>query len=125
MKTNSITLLGDVPSKKNAKQIVYVRGKPIIVSSSRFKLWNNTSLKAVKAFYRGLNVKNVESIIMTIFPSSKRKADLSNKFESVADLLVDAGIIEDDNWFIVPKVVLLFGGVDKQNPRVCIDIINN
>ena len=45
------------------------------------------------------------------------KGDLSNKAESIMDLLVDNGVIEDDNWFEVPALASTFGGVDKANPR--------
>lgn len=38
------------------------------------------------------------------------------------DLLVDAGIIEDDNYTIIPKVILEIGTPDKLNPRVEITI---
>ena len=38
------------------------------------------------------------------------------------DLLVDAGVIEDDNWFIIPEISLKFGGIDRQNPRCEISI---
>lgn len=33
------------------------------------------------------------------------------------DLLVDAGIIEDDNYTVLPKVILQIGTHDKLNPR--------
>lgn len=62
--------------------------------------------------------RQISSIELIFYPSTKRKADATNKAESVMDLLVDAGIIEDDNWFVVPKVELQFGGVDKEKPRV-------
>lgn len=41
------------------------------------------------------------------------------------DLLVDAGIIEDDNWYVCPKVILVFGAVDKNKPRVEITIVHD
>lgn len=62
------------------------------------------------------------SILAVFFPPDRRKADLSNKFESVADLLVDAGVLEDDNWFVCPSVTIELGEVDKENPRVEIEI---
>ena len=57
---------------------------------------------------------------MTIYPPDRRKADLTNKAESIADLLVDNGFLADDNWTVVPKVVLTFGGVDRENPRAVV-----
>jgi hypothetical protein len=38
------------------------------------------------------------------------------------DLLVDGGVLEDDSWFVVPNLALEFGGVDKLNPRVEVEI---
>lgn len=67
----------------------------------------------------------IEAIELILYPSTKRRADLTNKAESILDLLVDCRIIEDDNWFVVPKVILQFGGVDKTNPRVEITIHGN
>lgn len=39
------------------------------------------------------------------------------------DLLVDCGILPDDNWYICGDIRLKFGGVDAQNPRTEITII--
>ncbi len=64
----------------------------------------------------------IDRIELIFYPSTKRKADATNKAESVMDLLVDAGIIEDDNWFVVPEVRPKLGGIDKDNPRVEITI---
>lgn len=61
-------------------------------------------------------------ITIEIFAPDKRKSDLSNKIESIMDLLVDNKILIDDNWFVCPKINLKFGGVDKDNPRAEVDI---
>ena len=36
----------------------------------------------------------------------KRKWDLDNKASSLLDLLKDAGIIKDDNYDVVPKLII-------------------
>jgi len=59
---------------------------------------------------------------MVFYPSTRRKGDLDNKATSILDLLKDAGVIEDDNWFVIPTLFLIFGGVDRQNPRCEITI---
>lgn len=64
----------------------------------------------------------VRIVEITFYPSTLRKSDLTNKAESVMDLLVDVGIIEDDNWFVVGYLNLRFGGKDTENPRAEIDI---
>lgn len=41
------------------------------------------------------------------------------------DLLVDEKILKDDSWDCVPELRLLFGGIDKNNPRAEVFIVNN
>jgi hypothetical protein len=38
------------------------------------------------------------------------------------DLLVDGGIIGDDNWNVVPEVLLRCLGIDRKDPRAEITI---
>lgn len=115
-----LTLIGDVPSKKNSKQIIYVRGRPLIIPSKNHKIWHTQAMNQL------LGKRPVESKIqrveMVLYACTKRKADLSNRWESIGDLLVDAGVIEDDNYFVLPELNLKFGGVDKLNPRAEITI---
>lgn len=114
-----LIIIGNVPSKKNSKQIIYVRGKPIIISSKAFTAWHKDALEQLT----GHCPAHCHQIVaLTFYPSTRRRADLTNKAESIMDLLVDAGIIPDDNWFEVPEVPLKFGGVDKINPRCEITI---
>ena len=54
-----------------------------------------------------------------------RRADLTNKAESIMDLLVDCKVIVDDSWQEVPRLLLNCGGVDQKNPRVDIWIWRN
>ena len=118
-----LTLAGDIPSKKNSKQIIYIKDRPLIIPSKNHKIWHTGAMSQLsgKRPVEG-QISRLEAVF---YPSTKRKSDLSNKFESVADLLVDAGIIEDDNWWVMPEVNLKFGGVDRENPRAEITIISN
>jgi Holliday junction resolvase RusA-like endonuclease len=92
----------------------------MLLPSKNYKAWHEEQLWALKgsAKYSGA----VRIVELAFYPSTLRKSDLTNKAESVMDLLVDAGILEDDNWFIAPVVILRFGGHDKTNPRVEISI---
>jgi hypothetical protein len=73
---------------------------------------------------KNLPLQQVESIFIEIYAPDKRAFDLSNKAESLMDLMVDAGIIKDDNVYVVPKLELVFGGIDKENPRAIVVIHN-
>lgn len=119
---------GSTPSKKNSKQIIYVRGKPMIVSSDNYQVWHRDAVTQVsqqiikKRLSNHLPLKKVEKISVTFFAKDKRKFDLSNKIESVNDLLVDVGVLEDDNYEVLPSLEVTYGGIDKVNPRAEIDI---
>lgn len=60
-------------------------------------------------------------ITYTIYYPTNRLFDLDNygsvlsKFTN--DVLVEAEIIEDDNYKFVNKIIFEFGGVDKDDPR--------
>jgi hypothetical protein len=62
----------------------------------------------------------------TVFPASNRKFDLSNVLSIVQkftdDALIECGVIPDDSYKIIPCIDYRFGGVDKQFPRVELEI---
>lgn len=62
----------------------------------------------------------------TAYPATNRKFDLGNVLSIVQkftdDALIEMGIINDDSYKIIPIVKYLFGCVDKENPRVELDI---
>lgn len=109
-----IFIHGRVPSKKNSK-IMVCRGKfPMLLPSVRYKEWHvdaSLQLKRHKKIHS-------DSLTLTFFFPDNRRSDLTNKAESVMDLLVDNHLIEDDSWEHVKKLTLVFGGVEKKRPGV-------
>jgi len=117
----NIIIKGRIPSKKNSK-IMICRGKyPILISNPKFQSWNTEQLWLLKRFKTSQSIEKCD-IRITFHAPDKRAADLSNKAESLMDLLVEAGIIKDDNWFVVNSLNLEFGGVDVEDPRAEINI---
>jgi len=115
-----ITLYGRIPSKKNSKQIITRGKKRFLIPSEHYKLWHEAQgwqLKKVKI--KGINNCKIE---MVFYPPDKRTTDLTNKAESVMDLLVDNQILVDDNWFICPDIHLKAEQIDRENSRVEIKI---
>lgn len=121
MKTVNITISGLTPSKKNNVNLIcrnnFVRKFP----SNRYLAWQKDAVIEIQTQTKERGIDSA-SISLKIFSDTKRKADLTNKAESVMDALVDAGVLEDDNWFVCGDVRLLFGGVDKDNPRAEVEI---
>ena len=62
----------------------------------------------------------------TVYPASNRKFDISNVCSIIdkftCDALIEIGVITDDSYKIIPSIDYRFGGVDKENPRVELNI---
>ena len=70
---------------------------------------------------------NKIACIYTVYPKDMRSFDLGNvccihqKF--FEDALVELGKLPDDNYNYIPTVIYQFGGIDANNPRVTIDVL--
>lgn len=115
-----ITIPGDCPSKKNSRIFSFRGARPMSFPGKKHRQWHQDVsflLRSPKEFLVPTE------IILIFFPQTRRASDLSNKAESIMDLLVDKGFLQDDNWYIVPKLTLIFGGVDKLHPRVEVEFL--
>lgn len=120
----NITILGDCPSKKNSRILTFRGSRPMSFPNKKYSDWHRGASQQLLAYnsQKNLFVPGTLAVEMTFYPATKRKSDLTNKAESVMDLLVDNGFLPDDNWFEVEKIFLNFGNVDAKNPRVEIAI---
>ncbi len=124
----SFTIPGNTPSKKNSKRVFrnYYSGKMVLAPSKVHEDWYNVAYYDVlkqknKGKNSGYYGKRAE-VEITLYFQDARKRDLTNAAESIMDLLVDLEILKDDNVFEVPRVLLIYGGKVKDNPRATVDI---
>lgn len=110
-----IVLNGIVPSKKNSR--INTRSG-LSFPSAKYTAWHKEALLQLKEVGK---IPSGTPLRFTYYSDSKRSGDLSNKWQSIEDTFTDCGIIEDDNWFILPDIHMKFGGVDKENPRAEIE----
>ncbi len=97
-------------------------GRAIHIPSNKYREWHRNASSQLASILRPANQPERTRIHIKLFAPDNRKGDLTNKAESIMDLLVDNQFLVDDNWFAVPQVTLEFGGVDKQNPRAEVTI---
>lgn len=116
-----LEIAGKPPAKKNSKQMVHAKGRMFMIPSKAHQEWHTQALWGLKPYQNALLTPKM--ILCTIYGKDARKFDLSNSFESVADLLVDAQIIKDDNYEYLSNIILSYGGTDKENPRSEVYII--
>lgn len=117
-----IVVSGRIPSKKNSVNIFVRNGIVMKTPSSQYRKWHEIAsweLKAKRDIPRGVERAEIE---IAFYLPDARKTDLTNKAESIMDLLVDNGVLKDDNCSIVPKLTLMYNGIDRKNPRAEITI---
>ena len=85
-------LKGNIPSKKNSR-INTRSGRSF--PSRKYSEWHEDAGWQIKSLKP---IKHRIKIDYIFTPKDRRLFDVSNKIESINDLLVDMGIIEDDNY---------------------------
>lgn len=125
-------IIGPPYVKKNSQRTIWHKylKRIIVVYSANYSRWKNDSMKQLCVGYHrvGEYKKHPEKrrtpfempmiLKCHFYMGDNRKRDLSNLYEGVQDLLVEAEIIKDDNY----KIIIGHDGsrvfVDKENPRI-------
>lgn len=115
-------ILNVVPrTKKNSSQLIFVKGKPRIIPSKKYRefeqecLWQITGTYKKKIDYP-VNIKAV------FYMESRRRVDLTNLLEALDDMLVKAEVIADDNRDIIASHDGSLVLYDKTSPRIEVEI---
>ena len=116
-----ITLPGEPRTKKNSGRIVMAGGKPMLLPSKQYKEYREVCLWRIPAWQKARIAEPV-NVCCVYYMKTKRKVDLCNLLEATCDILVDAGVLADDNSSIVvshdgSRVLL-----DRDNPHAEITI---
>lgn len=126
MTSYTFEILGNTPSKKNQKQIIHVKGKPIIISSKRHNEWHKDAsiqlLQHKRKINDGIMIDFPIKISLGFYAPNKRKYDLDNRASTILDLLVDGQIIVDDTWNIVQYIEIKHLGIDTKKARCIVTI---
>lgn len=108
-------ITGSVISKKNSR-INTRSGRSF--PSKDYTAWNKTAVTEMKQQFAGYVItKYPISLRVVFFWRDLRRHDIDNSISSVQDSLVDAGIIIDDDFNHINKIIGEYGGLDRVNPR--------
>lgn len=98
----TIQLDAPIPSKKN-NRVVLKNG--VNIPSREFREWHGRMLKRLKSVVIEHGTFGVPvSVSLGISFKDRHRRDLDNALTSAMDLVKDCGIIEDDDWFHVPRL---------------------
>jgi len=117
-----LTLIGDPRTKKNSQRLITVNGRHIPLTSKAYAEYREGCLKQITGTRRLLNINFPVNVKVLYYMRTRRKVDLLNLLEATCDILVDAGVLEDDNSRIVAGHDGSRVLYDKDNPRAEIEI---
>ena len=96
-----IVLCGETPSKKNSR--VNTRSGRSF-PSRRYMEWHDSAVAQVRSQgARPVPSGGRVAVTMTFWHGDRRRRDSDNQCSSVLDMLVDAGVLPDDSWAVVPE----------------------
>ena len=127
-----ITLIGNTPAKKDSARIVRAGGRIVLLPSARHERWyrQNAAALGVRIIrgrvrpedrltsYSGVSLPlpGRTRISIRFYRDSRRRWDYSNALDAVQDLLVDFGVLSDDNADVL-CVGTLTHDIDREHPR--------
>lgn len=119
----TITLDGETPSKKNSR-INTRSGRSF--PSARYQKWHSQAVSSLLALLAKKKVRRIETgtavrLTATFFHGDLKRRDSDNQLSSVLDTLVDAGILPDDSWRIVPEKHI-YDRLEKGGARCVVEI---
>lgn len=107
-------------TKKNSQRIVFVKGRPMVIPSAKYKEYEKAC--ALYVHKRIVPIDVPVNVRCVYYMPTRRRVDLVNLQECTLDILVKYGVLADDNSNIV---VAMDGSrvlYDKENPRTEITI---
>lgn len=111
-------------TKKNHQQVLYnsKTKKPFIAQNNAYKRYERDAGWFVK--WNKPPIKEPVNVKCVFYRDSDRRVDLTNLLEAIDDILVKYGVLDDDNF----KIIASHDGsrvyVDREKPRIEIEITN-
>lgn len=110
-------------TKKNHGRIVMCGRYPKLLPSEAYERYTKAAMPFLKVIHNAVGTIDSPVNLKCIFYLDKRrKGDLAGYLQAVQDLLVEAGILADDNRNIVASVDGSAVLYDKENPRTEVTI---
>lgn len=110
-------------SKKNSQEIVFNRktGHRMVIQNKKYTEFE----KECKKYIPILNEPPINypiNLKCEFYVPDARKRDIANYLEAIQDVLVKYKLLEDDNYGIVASIDGCSMQIDRENPRIEIEI---
>ena len=106
-------------TKKNSQQIIFAKGRRMVIPSKQYLQFEKECLKQIEG---GQHIDYPVNIKAIFYRVDRRRVDLTNLLEALDDMLVKAEVIKDDCRDIIASHDGSRVYYDKENPRIEVEI---
>lgn len=118
-----LTVRGNPAPKKNSQKIMRgASGKPFVAQGDRYRRYAEAAVWQLKTKRPPEPITTPVNVQCVYYRQTRVRCDLVNLLEATCDILVEAGILADDNFHIVAGHDGSRVLIDKDDPRVEITI---
>ena len=114
------TIASSPHTKKNSQVIAKHNGRTFVVQNKLYKKYEKECLNVIEPPEKPID--EPVNVQMRFFMPTRRRVDLVNLQQACLDILVRAGVLEDDNFNIVYSMDGSRVFYDKTDPRTEIEI---
>lgn len=97
-------------------------GRPFVMPSKQYKQYERAAAWYIPKLHQPSPIKEPVNVKCLFYMPTRRRCDLVNMQEAILDVMVHAGLLEDDNYSIVESMDGSRVLYDKENPRTEIEI---
>ena len=102
-------------TKKNSQRIVKLGNRPCILPSEKYQQYESLALWYVPKC--GVPIDFPVNVTCLFYMPTRHTCDLTNLLEAIDDVMVKAGLLQDDNYNIIAAHDGSRVLYDKHNPR--------
>jgi Holliday junction resolvase RusA-like endonuclease len=127
MSLANLTILGVPRVKKNNQAVVLARSKtgkyyPKKIDTKAYKQWHKDAIPQINLQKPSIEIDYPINLACRFYMDTDGKVDLSALYEGIQDVLVELNVLSDDNYTIVASHDGSGVFVDRENPRMEIEI---
>ena len=127
MYQHRLTIQGVPRVKKNNQAVVLARSKsgkyfPKKVDTPAYKRWHSAAVPQINLQKPTLEIDFPVNLSCKFYMDTAVKVDLSALYEGIQDVLVELNVLTDDNYLIVASHDGSGVSIDRENPRMEIEI---
>ena len=112
MKTKLELTIYGIPRTKKNSQIPAVNkktGRPMIIQSKLYRDYEKDAIKQIEDLHKTWHIDYLCNCQYVYYRPTKIRVDQSNLMAATDDILVKAGVLEDDNWKIIEDFCAYMG----------------